>query len=134
MELTEKARETYRNKFSRARENFLLEKQMTKDESPNEGQKDGSIEVQKDGNETVNNNVSIDEENFVGREKDITSDSAVIEAFNENQRIDNNEAMNVETIQTDEEEEEKQVIKDLSEIEAYIQLDEIQQNEDEALT
>jgi hypothetical protein len=46
----------------------------------------------------------------------------------------NNEAMNVETIQTDEEEEEKQMIKDLSEIEAYIQLDEIQQNEDEALT
>jgi hypothetical protein len=134
MELTEKARETYRNKFSRARENFLLEKQMTKDESPNQGQKDGSIGVQKDGNETVNNNVSIDEENFVGREKDITSDSAVIEAFNENQRIMNNEAMNVETIQTDEEEEEKQMIKDLSEIEAYIQLDEIQQNEDEALT
>jgi hypothetical protein len=134
MELTEKARETYRNKFSRARENFLLEKQMTKDESPNQGQKDGSIGVQKDGNETVNNNVSIDEENFFGREKDITSDSAVIEAFNENQRIDNNEAMNVETIHTDEEEEEKQMIKDLSEIEAHIQLDEIQQNEDEALT
>ena len=133
MELTEKARETYRNKFSRARENFLLEKQMTKDESPNQGQKDGSIDVQKDGNGTVND--SIDEENLVGREKDILSDSAVIKAFNENQRIImNNEAMNVETIQTDEEEEEKQMIKDLSEIEAYIQLDEIQQNEDEALT
>ena len=115
MALTEVARQTYRDKFNKAREKFLLEKQMEKDKGPNEA---GSTEIQKDENKIVNNNDAINEQIVVGGEKQIASDLAAIEAFGENQTLPNNEAVNVETI-TDGEEE-KQTTKDLTEVDVLL--------------
>ena len=101
MTLTEVARETYRDKFNKAREKFLLEKQAAKDERQNEASPE-LTEIQEDKERTVKNNdaaqnsdtrFAINEQIFGDAEKQITIDLA----SGENQTITNNDGMNVET-------------------------------------
>ena len=100
MTLTEVARETYRDKFNKAREKFLLEKQAAKDERQNEASLE-LTEIQEDEGRTVKNNdaaqnsdtrFAINEQIFGDAEKQITIDLA----SGENQTT-NNDGMNVET-------------------------------------
>ncbi len=100
MTLTEVARETYRDKFNKAREKFLLEKQAAKDERQNEASLE-LTEIQEDEGRTVKNNdaaqnsdtrFAINEQIFGDAEKQITIDLT----SGENQTT-NNDGMNVET-------------------------------------